>query len=70
MKQKFWLATQDSFDYSSVVLAGILAGIPGKISTPQFGQGGRGYGRYYWHSFVDQAVGNYFTEAIVPSVTR
>jgi hypothetical protein len=71
LKSKFWLATQDSFDYSSFVLAGILAGIgQAKKSTPEFGQGGAGYGRYYWHSFADQAVGNYMTEAIVPVATR
>jgi hypothetical protein len=27
LKNKFWLATQDSFDYSSFVTAGMLAGI-------------------------------------------
>jgi hypothetical protein len=70
-KGKFWLATQDSFDYSSFVLAGILAGVgQAKNSTPQFRQGAAGYGRYYWHSMTDQAVGNYFTEAIVPTVTH
>jgi hypothetical protein len=71
LKSKFWLATQDSFDYSSFVLAGGLAGIAqARNSTPQFRQGAAGYGRYYWHSFADQAVGNYFTEAIVPTATR
>jgi hypothetical protein len=71
LKDKFWLATQDSFDYSSFVLAGTLAGAgQAKNSTPDFHQGAAGYGRYYWHSFADQAVGNYFTEAIVPAVTR
>jgi hypothetical protein len=70
-KEKFWLATQDSFDYSSFILAGALAGIgQAKNSTPEFHQGAAGYGRYYWHSFADQAVGNYFTEAIVPAATR
>jgi hypothetical protein len=70
-KEKFWLATQDSFDYSSFIVAGMLAGTAqAKNSTPQFGQGAAGYGRYYWHSFGDQAVGNYFTEAIVPAATR
>lgn len=70
-KQKFWLATQDSFDYSSFLLAGALAGIgQARNSTPAFRQGGAGYARYYWHSFADQAVGNYMTEAIVPMVTR
>ena len=71
VKDKFWLATQDSFDYSSFILAGTLAGTAqAKNSTREFGQGARGFGRYYWHSFADQAVGNYFTEAIIPSITR
>jgi len=71
LKGKFWLATEDSFDYSSFVVAGMLAGIgQARNSTPQFHQGAAGYGRYYWHSFADQAVGNYLTEAIVPAATR
>ena len=71
LKDKFWLATQDSFDYSSFVVAGMLAGISqAKNSTPQFHQGASGYGRYYWHSLADQALGNYLTEAIVPAATR
>ncbi len=62
LREKFWLATQDSFDYSSFIVAGMLAGTgQAKNSTPQFGQGAAGFGRYYWHSFTDQAVGNYFT---------
>jgi hypothetical protein len=70
-KTKFWLATQDSFDYSSFILAGLLAGYSQAInSSPEFHQGLAGYGRYYWHSFADEAVGNYFTEAIVPAVTH
>lgn len=71
LKNKFWLATQDSFDYSSFILAGALAGIgQARNSTPQFRQGAAGYARYYWHSFADQALGNYLTEAIVPAATR
>jgi len=71
LKNKFWLATQDSFDYSAFVFAGMLAGVgQAQNSYPEFRQGAVGYGRYYWHSLADQAVGNYFTEAIVPAVTR
>lgn len=70
-KNKIWLATQDSFDYSSFALAGIVAGIgQTRNSLPEFHQGAAAYGRYYWHSFADQAVGNYLTEAIVPAATR
>jgi hypothetical protein len=71
LKDKFWLATQDSFDYSSFVSAGMLAGVSqANKSYPEFGQGAKGYGRYYWHAVADQAVGNYLTEAVVPSVTH
>jgi len=70
-KDEFWLATQDTFDYSDVIFVGGLAGISmaGK-SQPSFGQGGAGYGRYYWHLFVDGAIENYMTEAIVPAATK
>jgi hypothetical protein len=70
-KGELWLATQDSFDYSSFIFVGALAGISmaGK-SEPTFGQGAEGYGKYYWHVFVDSTVENYFTEAIVPAATK
>jgi hypothetical protein len=68
---KFKLATEDSFDYSSLLVAGFTAGVSqARNQTPEFHQGGAGYARYFWHSFADQAVGNYFTEFIVPSATR
>jgi hypothetical protein len=71
LKDKFWLATQDSFDYSSFISAGIIAGVSqGNKSYPEFGQGAKGYGRYYWHAMADQAIGNYLTEAIVPAATH
>lgn len=68
---KFKLATEDSFDYSSLLVAGFMAGISqARNSTPEFHQGGAGYARYFWHSFADQAVGNYLTEFIVPYATK
>jgi hypothetical protein len=71
LKDKFWLATQDSFDYSSFVSAGMFAGISqANKSYPEFVQGAKGYGRYYWHALADQAIGNYMTEAILPVVTH
>ena len=70
-KSELWLATQDTFDYSDFIFVGGLAGISmaGK-SQPSFGQGAEGYGRYYWHVFVDGSIENYMTEAIVPVVTK
>jgi hypothetical protein len=70
-KGKFWLATEDNFDYSSFIWTGILSGQEFALKNyPEFGQGAAGYGRYYWHTFVDGVSGTYFTEAIVPWVTH
>ena len=67
-KEKFDLATKDSFDYSSFILAGILAGLnQSRHSSPEFGQGAAGYGRYYWHALADEVSGNYLTEALIPA---
>jgi len=70
-KGALWLATQDTFDYSDFIFVGALAGfdMAGK-SQPTFGQGAEGYGKYYWHVFVDGAVENYMTEAIIPAATK
>ncbi len=68
---KFWLATQDSVDYSSFVWAGMQAGQSMALrSYPELGHGIAGYSRYYWRAFADQASGSYFTEAIVPALTH
>ncbi len=70
-KEKFWIATQNSFDYSSFIFVGIQAGVEQATNTyPEFRQGAAGYGRYYWHTFADQAVGNYVVGAIFPSFTH
>ena len=71
VKEKFWLATQDSFDYSSFIFNGALAGIGmANDSEPSFGQGAAGYGQYYAHTFADGTIENYMTEAIVPTLTK
>jgi len=70
-KEKFWLATQDSFDYSAFIYAGIFASVAmrGK-SEPSFGQGAAGYGNYFGHTFADDTVENYMVEAVMPSLTK
>lgn len=68
VKEKFIGATEDSFDYSAFIFAGGLAGVAQwQDSYPEFHQGAAGYGRYYWHTFSDQADENYWVEAILPS---
>lgn len=70
-KEKFWLATQDSFDYSAFIWVGMVAGIAmGSKSQPSFGQGASGYGIYYAHNFADNTIENYLVEAIVPAATK
>lgn len=68
---KLFTATQDSFDYSSFIFVGVLAGVgQAQNSYPEFRQGAVGYGRYYWHTLVDQTSENYFVEAFMPIVLR
>ena len=71
-REKFKLAASDSVtDYSSYTWAAILAGQAMALkSDPEFGHGAAGYGRYYWHNFVDGISGTFFTEAIVPAMTH
>ena len=71
VRQKFWLATQDSFDYSAFISAGIISGVSqARNSYPEFGHGAKAFGRYYWHGVADQTVGNFMTEAIAPTLTH
>jgi hypothetical protein len=68
-KEKLWQTTQDSFDYSSFIFVGALAGVSqAENNVPEFRQGAAGYGRYYWHTFADQADENYWVEFIFPVV--
>ena len=70
-KEKLWLATEDTFDYSDFIFVAGLSGISmAQKSQPSFGEGGAAYGRYYWRVFADTAIENYMTEAIVPAVTK
>jgi hypothetical protein len=68
VKEKFTSTTQQSFDYSSFILPAALAGYgQAEKSEPQFHQGAAGYGRYFWHTFVDQTDENYWVQFILPA---
>jgi hypothetical protein len=70
-RDKFMLASKDSGDYSSFIWSGLQAAQSMALkSYPELHQGAAGYGRYYWRAFADQASGSFFTEAIVPALTR
>ncbi len=68
VKEKFTGATEDSFDYSSFIFDGILAGeAQAEGSYPEFHQGVAGYARYYWHTFADQTDENFLVEFVLPA---
>lgn len=70
-RTKFKLMLEDSFDYSSFIYVGILAGIAQQEgSYPEFQTGAPAYARYYWHDFADTLDGNLMTEFLVPTATR
>lgn len=68
-KEKFTIASQDSFDRGTVVLALLFAG-EGQLShsDPSFGQGVKGYAQYAGTSYGDLVIGDYMTEAIYPTL--
>jgi hypothetical protein len=71
VKEKFVTATEDSFDYSAIAIPVAVAGYNYlRNSTPEFGTGGAGYGRYLWHVAVDQTSENHMVEFFVPAATH
>jgi len=68
-KEKFEIARQDSFDRGTVVLAAAFAADAQLTNAnPSFGQGVRGYNRYFGASYGDFIIGNYMSEAIYPAL--
>ena len=68
-KEKFMVASRDSFDYSSMIVVGFSAGFHDfRDSYPEFGHGMSGYGQYYWHSGLDSVQENYLTEFVFPTL--
>jgi hypothetical protein len=58
-------------DGPSWVLAGFFSGIAQMTNAhPSFGQGLEGYAHRYSTAIADQDIGNYMTEAIMPTLLR
>ncbi len=71
VRDKFSIATHDSFGPLAPLLPAIYAGVLlAANNTPEFHHGGLGYSRYLWHVAVDQTVENYMVEFIVPVATH
>ncbi|HWE49482.1 MAG TPA: hypothetical protein VG273_06820, partial [Bryobacteraceae bacterium] len=68
-KQKFTIATKDSLSPPSYLLGGLFAGLSQlNNSNPSFGQGLEGYAKRYGTNTADQVIGNFMTEAIMPTI--
>jgi hypothetical protein len=68
VKEKFKTAMLDSVDYSSFIFVGAQAGVAmASDSYREFGQGAKGYGRYYWHTLADTINENTWVEFLVPA---
>ncbi len=67
--QKFKIATQDSFDRGTFILAAAFAGESQLTrANPSFGNGAQAYGQYLGTSYADYVIGDYMTEAIYPTL--
>lgn len=68
-KQKFTIANNDTIDGPSFALAAMFSGLSQiENSEPSFGQGVQGYAHRYGTGLADQIIGNYMTEAIMPTL--
>jgi hypothetical protein len=68
-REAFKIATENSFDYSAFVFVGITSLLAeGTNAHPQLGKGVGGYWAYSWRGYLDKTDGNYWVDAIMPTV--
>ena len=68
-KEKFKIASEDSFDRGTLALAALFAGDSLVTNaTPSFGQGVKGYSRYLGTAYADFVIGNFMTEGVYPTL--
>jgi hypothetical protein len=68
-REKFKIATEDSLDRGTFVLAAAFGGL-GQMTNGNrsFGQGAAGFGKYFGASYGDLLIGNSMSEAVYPSL--
>ena len=68
-KQKMTISYKDTVDGPIFGISAVFAGLYQlQNQNPSFGQGMKGYAKRFGYSYVDQAMGNFLTEGILPSV--
>jgi len=68
-REKFRIASEDTFDRGTIVLAAAFAG-ENQISrsNQSFGVGAQAYAHYWITAYSDFAIGNYMSEAVFPTL--
>ncbi len=67
--QKFKVVGRSLIDPSEFVLIGFVAGLgQASDSNPSYGQGAQGYAKRYGTSYADNAVENFMSSAVLPSM--
>ncbi len=70
-RQKFKLATDETFDPVEFGFVGLAAGVNQATNAdPSFGQGFKGYGKRFALEFCDNTIENYMVEAAFPTLFR
>ena len=69
-RAKFVIASKDSFDYPVFFTTAFFAGLSQAegSNNREYGQGVEGFVHRYGIQYADQTIGNYFPEAIVPTI--
>jgi hypothetical protein len=67
--ERFKIAPQDALDRGTVGLAALF-GAEGQLTNANrsLGQGGAGFGRYFGAAYGDLVIGDYMTEAVLPTL--
>ncbi len=70
-REAFKIATENSFDYSAFVFVGVTSLLAeGTNAHSQLGKGVGGFWAYYWRGYLDKTDGNYWVDAIVPTIVH
>jgi hypothetical protein len=68
---KFKMTALGAFDPYEFVIVGVLAGInQADNEDAAYGQGAAGFAKRYGAGFADQAIGNFMTGAVFPTILR
>ena len=67
--EKFKVASQDAFDPGTMALAALF-GAQSQLTDGNraFGQGAKGFGRYFGAAYGDLVIGDYMTESVFPAL--